>query len=344
MVRVVQSNKPTAKAWRVKPFLGSPTCKAVAKHLVAAELQMVDAVLVQLTKAADAVRGDWYVPFLMRMAAHDQAGVLELHLINVHTQHAFGTWRVAAHAMVVVHKRRAAPLAVLVYLHPQPTRVTSDGDVAAVLVYDVRHTVERTGVHALLDVGLVVATAEKFDDVLVLGQELGAVFDDVVEVRDAFVLWAYVAVAAARIVLTTHQVEPVAKNEHRRVRSLGFVKVPAQHHAVAFYAVIVDVRNKQHTLRMLVQLYAVDGAADLFNLHVYSQITSGSLLGSSSTCMNVFAMPMRLNPASTSPPMMYARLRESTQCMSQARPRKWLLFFLPPTLRLCSGVLYPEFT
>ena len=240
----------------------------------------------------------------MRVPTHNQAGVFELHLIYVHTQHTFGAWSVAAHAVMVVYKRRAAALAFCVHLHPQPAAVACHGDVAAVLVYDVRHAVERAGVHTLFYVGLVVATTEKLDDVLVLGQKLRAVFNDVVEVRYAFVLRSDVAVTGAWIPFSPHQIKPVAENEHGRVRALGFVKVPAQHNAVALYAVIVDVRNKQHTLRLLVQLYSVDGAADLFNLHVYNQTTSASLLGSSSTCMNVLAIPMRLKPASISPPIM----------------------------------------
>ncbi|MGB2437213.1 MAG: NAD(P)/FAD-dependent oxidoreductase, partial [Candidatus Puniceispirillales bacterium] len=60
----------------------------------------------------------------------------QIRLESVH--HAQMSADIAAHTMMIVHERRAASLAVSVHLHPQPTRVTSDGDVAAVLVHDVR--------------------------------------------------------------------------------------------------------------------------------------------------------------------------------------------------------------
>ena len=70
--------------------------------------------------------------------------------------------------MMIVYKRRAAALAFLKYLHPQPSTISCHANVAAVLVYDVRHAVERAGVHTLFNVSFVVATAKKLYNVLVL--------------------------------------------------------------------------------------------------------------------------------------------------------------------------------
>ena len=125
--------------------------------------------------------------------------------------------------MMIMNERRAAALAVHVYLHPKPSTITSYLYIAAVLVYDIRHAIERAGMHPLFDVCFVIATAKKTNHVFVFGQKFGAVLYYVVEVRNAFVFWAQVAIASARIPFALHQVEPIAENKYRRIRGLGFV-------------------------------------------------------------------------------------------------------------------------